>query len=61
MEWEPVIGLEVHTQLLTRSKAFPAMFTEHGTGPDTVVHDGQRAVPWLRSYGKEETCQLPRC
>jgi aspartyl-tRNA(Asn)/glutamyl-tRNA(Gln) amidotransferase subunit B len=36
-EWEPVIGLEVHVQLLTRSKIFCACSTRFGDPPNTNV------------------------
>jgi aspartyl-tRNA(Asn)/glutamyl-tRNA(Gln) amidotransferase subunit B len=36
-EWEPVIGLEVHAQLLTRSKIFCACPTNFGAPPNTQV------------------------
>jgi aspartyl-tRNA(Asn)/glutamyl-tRNA(Gln) amidotransferase subunit B len=35
MEWEVVIGLEVHAQLLTRSKAFSSASTAFGAAPNT--------------------------
>lgn len=35
VEFEPVIGLEVHAQLLTRSKAFCGCSTEFGAPPNT--------------------------
>ncbi len=35
--FEPVIGLEVHAQLLTESKAFAPVFTEFGAEPNTHV------------------------
>jgi aspartyl-tRNA(Asn)/glutamyl-tRNA(Gln) amidotransferase subunit B len=34
-EWEPVIGLEVHAQLLTRTKLFCACETSFGDAPNT--------------------------
>lgn len=34
-EWETVIGLEVHTQLLTRSKLFSGAATAYGAEPNT--------------------------
>ena len=46
MEWEPVIGLEVHAQLLTRSKMFcscPADYQD--TGPNTGVCPVCLAMP----------------
>src|SRR5579859_5742208 len=35
MEWETVIGLEVHTQLLTRSKLFSGASTQFGALPNS--------------------------
>ncbi|MBN2244902.1 MAG: hypothetical protein JW755_03555, partial [Candidatus Aminicenantes bacterium] len=35
MEYEPVIGLEVHAQLLTRSKIFCGCSTTFGEEPNT--------------------------
>ena len=35
--YEPVIGLEVHVQLLTRTKLFCACSTEFGSAPNTQV------------------------
>jgi aspartyl-tRNA(Asn)/glutamyl-tRNA(Gln) amidotransferase subunit B len=35
MEWETVIGLEIHSQLATRSKIFSAASTKYGAEPNT--------------------------
>ena len=35
MEWEPVIGLEVHTQLATKSKIFSGASCAYGAEPNT--------------------------
>ena len=35
--WEPVIGLEVHVQLGTRSKAFSASGIEFGAPPNSLT------------------------
>ena len=35
MQWEVVIGLEIHTQLATRSKIFSGSSTAFGAGPNT--------------------------
>ncbi|MCA9017247.1 MAG: Asp-tRNA(Asn)/Glu-tRNA(Gln) amidotransferase subunit GatB [Planctomycetaceae bacterium] len=35
MEWEPVIGLEIHVQLATRSKIFSGASTAYGAAPNT--------------------------
>jgi aspartyl-tRNA(Asn)/glutamyl-tRNA(Gln) amidotransferase subunit B len=37
MDWETVIGLEVHMQLRTRSKMFCACSTAFGDPPNTNV------------------------
>ena len=34
MEWEPVIGLEIHVQLATQSKLFSGASTEYGAKPN---------------------------
>jgi len=35
MDWEIVIGLEIHTQLATRSKIFSGAATAYGAAPNT--------------------------
>lgn len=35
MQWEPVIGLEVHAQLATKSKIFSGAATQYGAEPNT--------------------------
>ncbi len=35
MQWEPVIGLELHAQLATRSKIFSGASTAYGAAPNT--------------------------
>src|SRR5690606_32946590 len=35
MEWETVIGLEIHAQLATRSKIFSGSSTAYGAEPNT--------------------------
>ena len=35
MEWEPVIGLEIHAQLATSSKIFSGASTAFGAQPNT--------------------------
>ncbi|RKZ97778.1 MAG: Asp-tRNA(Asn)/Glu-tRNA(Gln) amidotransferase GatCAB subunit B, partial [Gammaproteobacteria bacterium] len=35
MEWEVVIGLEIHAQLATKSKIFSSASTAYGAQPNT--------------------------
>jgi aspartyl-tRNA(Asn)/glutamyl-tRNA(Gln) amidotransferase subunit B len=44
-DWEPVIGLEVHVQLATRSKAFSASATAFGDPPNTLTDPVVMALP----------------
>lgn len=37
MKWEAIIGLEIHTQLLTKTKAFCNCKTEFGENPNTNI------------------------
>ena len=69
MQWEPVIGLEIHTQLATQSKIFSGAATAFGAEPNTqacaidlglpgvlpVLNLGavQRAVRFGRAIGAE--------
>ncbi|MBK1617161.1 Asp-tRNA(Asn)/Glu-tRNA(Gln) amidotransferase GatCAB subunit B [Lamprobacter modestohalophilus] len=69
MQWEPVIGLEIHTQLATESKIFSGASTAFGAEPNTqacaidlglpgvlpVLNLGavQRAVQFGRAIGAE--------
>ena len=45
MEWETVIGLEVHAQLLTKSKAFSGAATQYGAEPNTQACAVDIALP----------------
>jgi aspartyl-tRNA(Asn)/glutamyl-tRNA(Gln) amidotransferase subunit B len=45
MQWETVIGLEVHTQLTTRSKIFSGASTEFGAAPNTQACAVDLALP----------------
>jgi aspartyl-tRNA(Asn)/glutamyl-tRNA(Gln) amidotransferase subunit B len=69
MQWEPVIGLEIHTQLATESKIFSGAATAFGAAPNTqacaidlgfpgvlpVLNQGavRRAVQFGRAIGAE--------
>ena len=45
MIWETVIGLEVHTELSTKSKIFCGCSTSFGSGPNTHVCPGCSGMP----------------
>lgn len=45
MKWEVVIGLETHTQLLTKSKIFSGASTEFGAKPNTQACAVDLALP----------------
>ena len=45
MQWESVIGLEVHVQLATRSKIFSGASTEFGASPNTQACGVDIALP----------------
>ncbi len=45
MQWETVIGLEVHVQLATRSKIFSGASTEFGAAPNTQASAVDIALP----------------
>src|SRR4249920_2029494 len=45
MQWETVIGLEVHVQLATRSKIFSGSSTEFGAAPNTQASGLDIALP----------------
>ena len=70
--YEPVIGLEVHAQLLTRTKAFSRASTEAGPSPNTntdpvvLGHPGtlptvnRRMVEFTIRMGLATNCQILR-
>ncbi|MDX2478501.1 MAG: Asp-tRNA(Asn)/Glu-tRNA(Gln) amidotransferase GatCAB subunit B, partial [Gammaproteobacteria bacterium] len=45
MEWETVIGLEIHTQLRTKSKIFSGAATAYGAEPNTQACAVDIALP----------------
>ena len=36
-DWEIIVGLEVHAQLLTRSKAYSSDANEYGASPNSLL------------------------
>ena len=54
MEWETVIGLEVHVQLLTQSKIFSGASTAFGAEPNTQACAVDLALPGTLPVLNEE-------
>ena len=71
-KYQPIIGLEVHAQLLTESKAFTADTTEYGSLPNTNIsaitlgHPGtlprmnKKAVDYAIKMGLATNCDITR-
>jgi aspartyl-tRNA(Asn)/glutamyl-tRNA(Gln) amidotransferase subunit B len=69
-DWEPVIGLEIHVQLKTRTKMFCRCATGFGAGPNTqtcpvcLAHPGALPVPnelavaWTIKLGLALDCHI---
>ena len=45
MNWQPVIGLEIHAQLNTRAKLFSGASTHYGAEPNTQASAVDIALP----------------
>ena len=70
MTWEPVIGLEIHVQLKTRTKMFCRCATGFGEPPNTLTcpvclgHPGalpvanRRAIEWTIKLGLALGCEI---
>ena len=70
-EWEPVIGLEIHVQLKTRTKMFCSCANGFGGGPNTqtcpvcLAYPGalpvpnEQAVEWTIKLGLALGCDIP--
>lgn len=58
MEWETVIGLEVHVQLNTRSKIFSGASTAYGAEPNTQACDVSIALPGVLPVMNREAARL---
>ncbi|MDE3209038.1 MAG: Asp-tRNA(Asn)/Glu-tRNA(Gln) amidotransferase subunit GatB, partial [Pseudomonadota bacterium] len=57
MEWEVVIGLEVHAQLATRSKIFSGAATAYGAAPNTQACAIDIALPGVLPVLNREAVQ----
>jgi len=58
MEWETVIGLEVHAQLRTKSKAFSGAATKYGAEPNTQACAVDIALPGVLPVFNREAARM---
>lgn len=58
MKWEPVIGLEVHTQLATKSKIFSGASTQFGAEPNTQACAIDLGLPGVLPVLNKEAVKL---
>ncbi|NNL11074.1 MAG: Asp-tRNA(Asn)/Glu-tRNA(Gln) amidotransferase GatCAB subunit B, partial [Pseudomonadales bacterium] len=54
MQWETVIGLEVHVQLATKSKIFSGSSTAFGAPPNTQANAVDLALPGTLPVANEQ-------
>ena len=55
MQWETVIGLEIHVQLATKSKIFSAASTAYGAEPNTQACAVDLGLPGVLPVLNKET------
>lgn len=58
MQWETVIGLEIHVQLQTKSKIFSGASTAYGAEPNTQACDVSIALPGVLPVMNVEAARL---
>ena len=58
MEWETVIGLEVHAQLRTKSKIFSSASTAYGAEPNTQACNVDLALPGVLPVMNREAARM---
>ena len=58
MEWETVIGLEIHAQLSTKSKIFSAASTAYGAEPNTQACAVDLGMPGVLPVLNEEAVRM---
>ena len=58
MQWETVIGLEVHLQLATRSKIFSGSPTDFGAEPNTQASELDLAMPGMLPVLNEQAVRF---
>jgi aspartyl-tRNA(Asn)/glutamyl-tRNA(Gln) amidotransferase subunit B len=58
MEWETVIGLEIHAQLATKSKIFSGSATAYGGAPNTQANAIDLGMPGVLPVLNEEAVRM---
>ena len=58
MQWETVIGLEIHVQLQTKTKIFAGTSTAYGAEPNTQACDISIALPGVLPVMNQEAAKL---
>ena len=58
MEWETVIGLEIHAQLATQSKIFSGSPTAYGADPNTQACAGDLGLPGVLPVLNEKAVHM---
>ncbi len=58
MEWETVIGLEIHAQLATKSKIFSGASTAYGAAPNTQACAEDLGLPGVLPVLNEEAVRM---
>ena len=58
MEWEVVIGLEIHAQLATKSKIFSGSSTAYGAEPNTQANEVDLGLPGVLPVLNEEVVRM---
>jgi len=58
MKWQPVIGLEVHVQLLTKSKIFSGASTRYGSAPNTQACAVDLGLPGVLPVMNENAARM---
>ncbi len=58
MDWEPVIGLEIHAQLATSSKIFSSASTAYGANPNTQASAVDLGLPGVLPVLNEKVVEM---
>ncbi|MES9903110.1 MAG: Asp-tRNA(Asn)/Glu-tRNA(Gln) amidotransferase GatCAB subunit B, partial [Sedimenticola sp.] len=58
MQWETVIGLEIHAQLATRSKIFSSASTTFGAAPNTQACNVDLGMPGVLPVLNKEVVRM---